>query len=137
MREMVDLTNGDASLLLSNGIAVHGSVNLDSKGLSYYKKYFLESSKATQEASAESAVESDVQSVYINQALNKHNEYRQKHNAPNLKHNPELSRKALKWAQDIASRKVMQNSDENLNGNQLGENIAMFHRFLVNNSNIG
>ena len=103
MSKMVDLTNDDTPLLLSNGMVIHGSINLDAKNLSPYKKYFLE----TTNASSDILPSSDQQSVFINQAQDKHNEYRLKYGVPNLKHNPELSRIALKWAQDLASRKVI------------------------------
>jgi uncharacterized protein YkwD len=70
---------------------------------------------------------SDEQSKFISQAIAKHNEYRRKHGAPKLKHSPELSQVALKWASYIASRNSMQHSNCDLNGKRMGENIAMFH----------
>ena len=78
---------------------------------------------------------SDEQSVFINQSIAKHNEYRRKHGAPNLQHNPELSRVALNWARNIASRNAMQHSNCDFGGKRMGENIAMFSPSLANGNN--
>ena len=69
---------------------------------------------------------SQEQQKFISEALEAHNECRHKHGAPDLVHNPELSKIAQSWANYIAACRSMQHSDNDLNGNKLGENIAMW-----------
>ena len=133
---MSDLTNGEEPLLLPNGIAVHGTVDLDAKSLTPYKRFF------NGLFNSEPAVEThffgtDKQKDYLIQALKQHCIFRAKHNAPILEHNPELSRDALKWAQNLASRRVLQNSDDELNGEPIGQNIGMFSKIIVQDGNVG
>lgn len=64
------------------------------------------------------------QDDFIHKALVAHIKLRKLHNAPMLKHNPELSRMARKWAETLASDMKMRRSDAKYNGEPLGENIA-------------
>ena len=80
---------------------------------------------------------SDELTEFINQALAKHNEYRLKHGAPKLKHNPELSLVAQNWASHLASRNTMKHSNCDFNGKRMGENIAMYHTSLARDGNYG
>jgi uncharacterized protein YkwD len=74
------------------------------------------------------------QETLIKQAIAKHNEYRRKHGAPDVKHNLELSRVAQNWARNIASRNAMQHSNCNWDGKRIGENIAMWGGMSPENS---
>ena len=65
------------------------------------------------------------QEKFIREALEAHNEYRSRHSAPPLTHNPELSEVAQRYAQYLASRNTLKHSDCNWNGKRMGENLAM------------
>jgi uncharacterized protein YkwD len=65
------------------------------------------------------------QEKFIREALAAHNEYRGRHSAPPLVHNPELSQVAQSYAQNLARRNCLKHSDCNWNGKRMGENLAM------------
>lgn len=65
------------------------------------------------------------QERFIREALEAHNEYRKRHSASPLVHNPELSEIAQRYAQYLASRNTLKHSDCNWNGKRMGENLAM------------
>lgn len=62
---------------------------------------------------------------FIREALQAHNEYRAQHSASPLVHNPELSRVAQNYAQQLARRNCLQHSNCDWNGKRMGENLAM------------
>ena len=62
--------------------------------------------------------------TFIREVQNAHNEKRQNHGTAPLKHNPELSELAQKWADHLADIKTLQHSDQSYKGTQLGENCA-------------
>ena len=59
---------------------------------------------------------------FIKEGIWAHNELRARHNAPPLTHDPELSKAAQKWADQIAKSGKFQHSTDRKNA---GENIAM------------
>lgn len=68
--------------------------------------------------------QSSSQDDFIYKALLAHNKFRKMHSAPMLKHNPDLSKLARKWAETLASDMEMRRSEATYNGEPLGENIA-------------
>ena len=67
-----------------------------------------------------------INETFINEALKAHNEYRKKHFAPSLKHNPDLSAIAQKWAETVASQNKLLASGNKFGGVHLGENVSMW-----------
>ena len=65
----------------------------------------------------------DKQNQFINSALAEHNKYRQLHGVGNLKHNPELSKIALNWANYLVNKRQLQHSSNKYKNNHLGENL--------------
>ncbi|KAK6196095.1 hypothetical protein SNE40_001386 [Patella caerulea] len=61
---------------------------------------------------------------FIDGCVRAHNALRTKHGVPGLKHCPELSDYAQKWAEQLAATDSFQHSQCNLKGQRLGENIA-------------
>ena len=61
----------------------------------------------------------------ITSGLDRHNILRAKHGCPALTHNPELSKKAQAYADNLASRDVMEHSNCQWGDKQVGENLAM------------
>jgi uncharacterized protein YkwD len=57
--------------------------------------------------------------------IRRHNEYRQKHGAQPLKHAPDLSAQAQKWAEVLAQSTTLRHSNASVRGERVGENIAM------------
>jgi hypothetical protein len=53
---------------------------------------------------------SNFQEYVINTALDAHNKLREQHGAPPLKHNPDLSKTALKWAEYLAKNNKFEHS---------------------------
>ena len=68
-------------------------------------------------------ISSDMQSRYISSALVEHNKYRKLHGVGTLKHNPELSKVALSWANHLAGKKKLFDSKNTYYNKILGENL--------------
>ena len=68
---------------------------------------------------------SDLQSYLIKTAVEAHNNYRQLHGAPPLKHNPALSKIALEWAKGLAKTNKFEHSKNKYNNENLGECLFM------------
>jgi glioma pathogenesis-related protein 2 len=66
------------------------------------------------------------QQKFAEQALRAHNELRDKHCAPPLRLSNRLSEKAFKWAEYLASKDCLEQSNSKLNGENLGENVSMW-----------
>ena len=67
-----------------------------------------------------------VDKKFIDEALRAHNKYRTRHQAAPLKHKKQISEIAQKWADHLVATGSFQHSnDRSLNGDKLGENIAM------------
>ena len=64
-------------------------------------------------------------SKLIADALKTHNTLRAKHGCPALKHDPELSKKAQAYADNLAKRDVMEHSNCKWGSKSVGENLAM------------
>lgn len=64
-------------------------------------------------------------SNFINGSLERHNYYRAMHGAPDLVHNPELSKKAQKYAEYLASKDLFEHSNCKWGNKDVGENLAM------------
>ena len=62
---------------------------------------------------------------FIDECLSAHNVYRKKHRVGALKHNPKLTDIAQGWADHLAGRNAFQHSTNKIDGQKLGENIAM------------
>lgn len=62
---------------------------------------------------------------FVDDAVQAHNEYRERHKVAPLKHSSELSAFAQKWAEHLASSNAFQHNPNPLKGEKLGENIAM------------
>ncbi|KAG7242064.1 hypothetical protein INR49_024110 [Caranx melampygus] len=60
---------------------------------------------------------------FSEEVLRCHNEYRRKHQAPPLKLNRKLSREAARYAESLASTRILKHSVESSKGNY-GENLA-------------
>jgi uncharacterized protein YkwD len=64
------------------------------------------------------------QARFIKEALAAHNHYRKKHGAAPLKHNPELSKKALKYAKYLSAVGDLMHSHDTFKNQPMGENLA-------------
>ncbi|KAJ8321177.1 hypothetical protein KUTeg_001302 [Tegillarca granosa] len=62
---------------------------------------------------------------FIEEIIKAHNEYREKHQAPPLRHSAELTSEAQRWADHLAATNTFQHSNAKIGGERLGENIAM------------
>ncbi|XP_061530865.1 GLI pathogenesis-related 2, like isoform X1 [Phycodurus eques] len=60
---------------------------------------------------------------FAEEVLQCHNEYRKKHQAPALKLNSKLSREAARYAESLASTRILKHSEESSRGS-CGENLA-------------
>ncbi|KAM9783205.1 GLI pathogenesis-related 2, like [Neosynchiropus ocellatus] len=60
---------------------------------------------------------------FAEELLECHNEYRRKHQAPPLKLNGKLSREASRYAESLASTRILKHSEESSRGS-CGENLA-------------
>uniref|UniRef100_A0A3P8VCR8 Golgi-associated plant pathogenesis-related protein 1 n=1 Tax=Cynoglossus semilaevis TaxID=244447 RepID=A0A3P8VCR8_CYNSE len=60
---------------------------------------------------------------FSNEVLRCHNEYRRKHQAPPLKLSSKLSREAARYAESLASTKILKHSEQSSRGS-CGENLA-------------
>ncbi|XP_013391631.1 protein PRY2 isoform X2 [Lingula anatina] len=61
---------------------------------------------------------------FIDDCVRAHNHLRARHGAPPLKHNPDLSAHAQKWAEHLAELNVMKHSKSTFKGVKPGENVA-------------
>ncbi|KAG5270927.1 hypothetical protein AALO_G00173910 [Alosa alosa] len=61
--------------------------------------------------------------VFAEEVLHSHNEYRRKHQAPPLKLSSKLSREASRYAESLASTRILKHSVESSKGS-CGENLA-------------
>ncbi|XP_016365113.1 Golgi-associated plant pathogenesis-related protein 1-like [Sinocyclocheilus rhinocerous] len=61
--------------------------------------------------------------LFCEEVLKTHNEYRRKHQAPPLKLSSKLSREAARYAESLASTRILKHSVESSRGN-CGENLA-------------
>lgn len=68
----------------------------------------------------------DPQDLFIDEALQAHNDYRKLHGVPKLIHNPELSYIALKWAINISQKNMIRQSKSSYKGKNLGQNVALW-----------
>ena len=62
---------------------------------------------------------------FINEIIASHNECRTTHQAPVLRHSARLTEVAQSWAEHLARTNDFSHSSNKLNGQPLGENIAM------------
>lgn len=62
---------------------------------------------------------------FTDEVIRCHNDYRQKHGAQPLRHSPELSTQAQRWAEVLAQTNTFKHSSASIRGESLGENIAM------------
>jgi uncharacterized protein YkwD len=76
-------------------------------------------------SSSISLVDDRQQLKFIEDALTRHNVLRSRHNAPPLRHNPELSRIASAWAKKLADQGRLSLSHNQYRGAHLGENVAV------------
>ncbi|XP_037532902.1 GLI pathogenesis-related 2, like [Nematolebias whitei] len=60
---------------------------------------------------------------FAEELLQSHNEYRRKHQAPPLKLSGKLSREAARYAESLASTRILKHSEESSRGS-CGENLA-------------
>ncbi|XP_057690257.1 GLI pathogenesis-related 2, like [Corythoichthys intestinalis] len=60
---------------------------------------------------------------FAEEVLQSHNEYRKKHQAPALKLSNKLSREAARYAESLASTRILKHSEESSRGS-CGENLA-------------
>ena len=71
---------------------------------------------------------SNYQNYLIQTALDAHNKLREQHGAPPLKHNPDLSKTALKWAEYLANNNKFEHSkpdQRKYKDSSMGENLYM------------
>ncbi|XP_063054043.1 GLI pathogenesis-related 2, like [Engraulis encrasicolus] len=61
--------------------------------------------------------------VFAEEALHSHNDYRRKHQAPPLRLSKKLSREAARYAESLASTRILKHSADSSRGN-CGENLA-------------
>ncbi|RXN29545.1 Golgi-associated plant pathogenesis-related 1 [Labeo rohita] len=61
--------------------------------------------------------------LFCEEVLKTHNEYRRKHQAPPLSLSSKLSREAARYAESLASTRILKHSVESSRGN-CGENLA-------------
>ncbi|KTG04961.1 hypothetical protein cypCar_00029755 [Cyprinus carpio] len=61
--------------------------------------------------------------LFCEEVMKTHNEYRRKHQAPPLKLSSKLSREAARYAESLASTRILKHSVESSRGN-CGENLA-------------
>ncbi|XP_051577614.1 Golgi-associated plant pathogenesis-related protein 1-like isoform X3 [Myxocyprinus asiaticus] len=61
--------------------------------------------------------------LFCEEVLKTHNEYRRKHEAPPLKLSNKLSHEAARYAESLASTRILKHSAESSRGN-CGENLA-------------
>ncbi len=66
----------------------------------------------------------EVQSKFINEALEQHNDCRRRHAVEPLVHNPELSKIAQKYANYLAKIEQLKHSSNKYADQKLGENLA-------------
>lgn len=62
---------------------------------------------------------------FTDEVIRCHNDYRQKHGVQPLRHSPELSTQAQRWAEVLAQTNTFKHSSASIRGDSLGENIAM------------
>ncbi|MFT7816267.1 hypothetical protein cypCar-00029755 [Arapaima gigas] len=60
---------------------------------------------------------------FADEVLRSHNEYRRRHQAPALKLSSKLSREATRYAESLASTRILKHSADSSRGN-CGENLA-------------
>jgi uncharacterized protein YkwD len=71
---------------------------------------------------------SNFQEYLINTALDAHNKLREQHRLPPLKHNPDLSKTALKWVEYLANNNKFEHSkpdQRKYKDSGMGENLYM------------
>ena len=74
--------------------------------------------------------------IFIESALKKHNKYRALHNAESLTISEDLNKIAQKYAEYIASISTMVLSENQYNGDSLGENLYWCSGMLINGADM-